>query len=136
MKKRILSMLMVLVMLASILSVSAFADDETTVDPSGDATQEEVQPDVTPEVTPEVPECAHAELVWKTEDAKCWQACAAEGCDYTVNIGDHADSGDADFACDRCGGHIHSMTAMASWYSWRRIAPKEASVIRNFSSNS
>ena len=116
MKKRVLSMLMVLVMLASLLSVAAFAADETEA-PSGGA-ETEVQPEVpevTPEVTPEVPEepeCAHAELAWKAEGAKCWQYCTAEGCDYTVNIGEHADSGDADYACDRCGGHIHSMTAM------------------------
>ena len=107
MKKRVLSMLMVLVMLASLLSVAAFAADETEA-PSGGA-ETEVQPEVpevTPEVTPEVPEepeCAHAELAWKAEGAKCWQYCTAEGCDYTVNIGEHADSGDADYACDRCG---------------------------------
>ena len=50
MKKRVLSMLMVLVMLASLLSVAAFAADETEA-PSGGA-ETEVQPEV-PEVTPE-----------------------------------------------------------------------------------
>lgn len=90
MKKRIFSMLMVLVMLASILTVPAFATEAE-----------------------EAAECAHAELAWKVDADKCWQYCTAEGCDYSVNIGAHSDSGDADYSCDRCGGHIHSMTAMA-----------------------
>ena len=94
MKKRMFSMLMVLVMLASILTVPAFA------------TEGEEAP-VTEEAA-----CAHAELAWKVDGDKCWQYCTAEGCDYSVNIGAHSDSGDADYACDRCGGHIHSMTAM------------------------
>ena len=98
MKKRLLSLLMVFVLLAGIMTVPALAADETELQDAQEATEEV---------------CGHSELAWKMEGDKCWQYCAAEGCDYTVNIGTHSDSGDADYACDHCGGHIHSMTAMA-----------------------
>lgn len=94
MKKRFMSMLMVLVLLAGILAVPAFA------------AQGEVESQT-------YEGCAHIQLAWVVDGDKCWQECRGDGCDYTANIGTHADSGDADYACDRCGEHIHSMTAMA-----------------------
>lgn len=83
MKKRVWSMLMVLVLLTSLLSTAAFAVDEH-----------------------------EHEYAWTVDGSKCWQYCTVDGCTATTNIGDHADSeNDSDFVCDHCGEHIHSMTA-------------------------
>lgn len=93
MKKRVWSLLMVLVLMSSLLSTAAFATEDTGHD------------------------CVFA-TEWSTDAEAHWYACTVDGCEATDKYAAHADTTTVDGKCDTCGYVMHEHIWSATDYGY------------------